>query len=99
MLRSFDLKQNVNSHAFKELRFLPKSRKNEGMEEVIKKSTEQQHLSTISFKTKGNVLWWEVKLDSTRPLPFTLYKKTLQCNGGRIPEANAKISIITPKNQ
>lgn len=57
MLRSFDLKQNVNSHAFKELRFLPKSCKNEGMEEVIKKSTEKQHLNTISYKTKGNVLW------------------------------------------
>lgn len=57
MLRSFDLKQNVNSHTFKELRFLPKNCKNEGMEEVIKKSTEKQHLNTISYKTKGNVLW------------------------------------------
>lgn len=80
MLRSFHLKQNVNLHAFKELTFLAMSCKNEGKEEVIKKSTEQQHLNTISFKTKGNVLWWEVQLDFTRPLPFT---QNLQCNGGR----------------
>lgn len=45
MLRSFDLKQFVNPHAFKEITFLPKSCKNEGKEEVIKKSTEQ-HLNT-----------------------------------------------------
>lgn len=35
MLRSFDLKQNVNPHAFKERTFLPKSCKNEGKGEVI----------------------------------------------------------------
>lgn len=69
MLRSFDLKQNVNSHAFKEITFLPKTCKNEGKEEVIKKSTEQRHLNAISFKMKGNVPWWDLKLDFT----FTLY--------------------------
>lgn len=41
MLRSFDQKQNVNSHAFNKIAFLPKTFNNEGKEEVTKKSTEQ----------------------------------------------------------
>lgn len=101
MLRSFDLKQNVNSHAFKEITFLPKSCKNGGKEEVIKKSTEQQHLNTISFKTKGNMLWWDLKLDFARPLSIhTLpIKPAMQWRKKANTEANTKFSTITPKNQ
>lgn len=39
MLRLFDLKQNVNSHAFKETAFLPKTCKNEGKEEIYRTMT------------------------------------------------------------
>lgn len=97
MLRSFDLKQNVNSHAFKET-FLPKSCKNGGKEEVINKSTRQQHQNTISFKTKAGGT-------SKLILPglFHSHSTNKTCNAmeeeGKCQEANAKISIITAKNQ
>lgn len=91
MLRSFDLKQNVNSHAFKEITFHPKTCKNEGKEEVIKKSTEQRHLNTISFKTKCALVGPQIRFYQASSIHTLLTKPAMQWRKKANTEANAKI--------